>query len=230
MPRFTATWTTKTQIAPTVYEIVLETKETLINYKPGQYINIDFGNSKYRSYSISKLETISNKTKLTLIVDILPNGLASTYFSTNLPPLEFACIGPVGRFTLLPSLRKKVFIVTGTGIAPIIAMISQLSNKEKEDVEILFGVKSNEYDYLSRYLDTKIVKYTICISEKADIKNDQFNGRVTDYYKTHSIKYVNYDFYLCGNPNMIKEMQELLEVSEFDSNKVITEKFLLAKK
>lgn len=230
MPRFTATWTAKTQIAPTVYEIVLETTQTLSNYIPGQYININFGDSQYRSYSIAKLETISNKTKLTLIVDILSNGLASGYFSSNLPPQELACIGSVGRFTLSPSLRKKVFVATGTGVAPIIAMISGLSKEEKDNAVILFGIKSDKYNYLSKYINTNETKSTICISETEDIKNGQFNGRVTDYYKIHTKEYASCDFYLCGNPNMVNEMIELLRADGFDSDRIITEKFLLAKK
>lgn len=231
MPRFTATWISKTQIAPTVYEIVLETTDILLNYIPGQYININFGSSQYRSYSIAKLETISDKIKLTLIVDILPKGLASTYFSTNLPPLKLECIGPVGRFALSPSPRKKVFVATGTGLAPIIAMILQLKIQSITNVEIIFGVKSKEYNFLPNYVDVQKIKTTLCISDSeiSDL-NNHFKGRVTDYYNIHNKKYQNCDFYLCGNPNMVNEMIELLRADGFDSDRIITEKFLLAKK
>jgi all-trans-retinol 13,14-reductase len=230
MPRFTVTWTTKTQIAPTVYEIVLQTLDPLINYIPGQYINLDFGNNQYRSYSVAGLEIKNGKILIILIVDILANGLASGYFSTNHPPLVLLCIGPIGRFNLSPSPRKKVFIATNTGIAPIIAMISQMSDDEKNSVEIIFGVKSQEYDYLSRYINTTKIKSVVCISQVSDNNGTLFAGRVTDYYKLHSAEYIDCDFYLCGNPNMVSDMKILLEENGVGNDRVFTEKFLMAKK
>jgi all-trans-retinol 13,14-reductase len=228
MSRFTATWTAKTQIAPTVYEIILETSDSLLGYIPGQYINIDFGERQYRSYSIAKLETIENRTILTLIVDVLTNGLASGYFSSKQPPQRLDCIGPVGRFTLSPSTRKKVFIATNTGIAPMIAMISQLRDKDPTEVQIIFGVKSIEYNYLSKYLHD--IKNVICISNDKNINTGQFAGRVTDYYKLHAKEYNDCDFYLCGNPNMVSDIKGLLQTNGIEESCIFTEKFLLAKK
>jgi NAD(P)H-flavin reductase len=227
MPRFTSTWTSKTQIAPTVYEIIIETNDSLASYIPGQYINIDFGNNQYRSYSIAKLQTKENITLITLILDILPDGLASGYFTSKQPPQSLACIGPIGRFNLSISTNKKIFIATNTGIAPIISMISQMTNTEQESIEIIFGVKSIEYDYLSLYLDTNKIKTIVCVSQPIEIKIGQFAGRVTDYYKIHYTEYTGCDFYLCGNPNMVSEMSGLLDSKGISEDRIFTEKFLL---
>jgi all-trans-retinol 13,14-reductase len=222
MPRFIATWTTKAQIAPTVYEITLQTTDPLAAYIPGQYVNIDFGQRQYRSYSIVNLVRTDDVTTITLIVDILPNGLASTYFTTNTPPQDLACIGLIGRFILSPTPRKKVFIATNTGLAPIIAMVAQLNPAE---VEIIFGVKSSEYNYLSTYI-TDDIPSTACISQEKGV-NGVFEGRVTDYYKLHATDFTDCDFYLCGNPNMVHEMQDLLEANNIPKEHIFTEKFLL---
>ena len=228
MPRFDATWTDKTQIAPTVYQITLETSDPLLTFIPGQYINLEIKNKQYRTYSIAGVRHDNDMTKIFLIMDILPNGLASTFFMTNTPPIIFNCVGPAGRFEVSPSYRKKVFIATGTGIAPIIAMIDELTEENFEDIEIIWGIRTAEFNYMSKYIDTDKIKNTICISDdKAD--HSEFIGRVTDFYKSHASDYKDCDFYLCGNPNMVIEMQHLLAENKVNEDRIFTEQFLLKK-
>jgi ferredoxin-NADP reductase len=227
MPKFTAIWTDKTQIAPTVYEIILETTDSFETYIPGQYINIDFEDKEFRSYSIAEFSSNIGKTTITLIVEILPNGLASGYFESNQPPQSLNCIGPSGRFNLSTSARKKIFIVTGTGLAPIIAMIGQLESQVNNDFEIIFGVRSKEYDFLPKYINSPEIKTTVCVSQPSLARSKYFIGRVTDYYSLHSNEYQNCDFYLCGNPNMVSDMKNLLVKNDIPEDQIFTEKFLL---
>jgi all-trans-retinol 13,14-reductase len=223
MPRFTATWTAKTQIAPNVYEIVLETNEPFPQYIPGQYINIEFESRKYRSYSIVKLDRMLDKTRIILIVDILANGLASEYFTNHTPPLDLDNIGPTGRFGFIPSPRKKVFVATGTGIAPIIPIITSLLAHQDTNFELIFGVKTIEHNYVSRYLAS--VKPILCVSQEVGT-NGEFKGRVTDYFTLHKSEYTDADFYLCGNPNMVTQMTSLI-AADYPDAQIVTEKFLL---
>ena len=228
MPRFDATWIAKTQIAPTVYQITLETTEPLSTFIPGQYINLEIKSKQFRTYSIAGLRHNNSMTQIFLIVDILPNGLASTFFTTHTPPVIFNCVGPAGRFAVSPSYHKKVFIATGTGIAPIIAMIDELTEENFEDIEIVWGIRTAEYSYLKNYIDVDNIKSTICVSDSGT-KHNEFAGRVTDHYKLHADEYKDCDFYLCGNPNMVTEMRELLAQNNVSEDHIFSEQFLLKK-
>jgi all-trans-retinol 13,14-reductase len=226
MSRFTATWITKTQISPTTYEVLLQTADLLSQYKPGQYINLELKPNEYRSYSIAGIGREKDYTTIILIIEIPEFTLGlSHFFIEQSPPQIINCIGPVGRFTLTPSSRRKVFVATGTGIAPIIPMIHKLL-VDTGDIELIYGIKSIEYNYLNKYLDSDTITNHICTSNISpeQITSSIFQGRVTEYFKTHASQFTNCDFYLCGNPNMIAEMKLQIEQTNGE-NTIYTENF-----
>jgi NAD(P)H-flavin reductase len=95
-----------------------------INFIPGQYlmIKIPTGNGPVsRLYSIasSSLE----KNGFELIIEIVPNGTASNYLSNLKINDKVTFQGPAGLFTLRESDREKIFMVTGTGFAPVRSII-----------------------------------------------------------------------------------------------------------
>ncbi len=104
----------------------------LFNYLPGQYVDL-IANGIRRSYSIANAPRDDHK--LLLDIRYVPNGLMSEYLFhqakfNDLLRLE----GPKGTFCLREKNKTPVFLATGTGIAPIKAMIQTLPTDQQVTV------------------------------------------------------------------------------------------------
>ncbi len=226
--KFVAAWIAKKQIAPTVYEVIFQTSAVLADYLPGQYINMDFGVGDWRSFSIVDTERKSDVLKFKLIVEILPNGLASDFFlNSEAKRQELACIGPVGRFVSVQSPRKKVFVATNTGLAPVSAIIAAFQESGEQNMTLIFGCKTREYDYSFDYVDRQNVEKIVCVSQDPSAPDSYKQGRVTDHIPSLFPDPKNYDWYVCGNPNMVSDVVEYLRTKSIPNNQIVTEKFLL---
>ena len=116
----------KTQLNSNTYLYnfdLLEPKEII--FKPGQYVMLKVPSVRgpvSRLYSISSSNTIKNSFEL--IIGIIPGGLASNYLFSLKENIEAIFQGPAGLFGLKENDRPKIFLVTGTGIAPVRSMIN----------------------------------------------------------------------------------------------------------
>ena len=127
--------------------------------------------------------------------------------------------GPYGYFNFQPSERQAVFAATGTGIAPFAAMC----RSGVEDFILLHGVSRLSELYYRRELETTARQYIPCISDQAELPDGLYMGRVTGFLKTQLPAAV-YDFYLCGNGAMIRDVTLLVD-ERFEGSRVFTEKF-----
>jgi ferredoxin-NADP reductase len=125
---------------------------TQFEYQPGQYISMDVdieGERCIRSYSVASSPHHDNRFDLCL--NIIPHGLVSPWLFHLQPGDRIQFRGPFGFFTLREPLdRVSAFIATGTGIAPIRAMLQYLYQEPNPaEVWLLFGVRK-EADVLYR--------------------------------------------------------------------------------
>ena len=121
--------TAKKELAPSILHLTFSLVEpSTITFNAGQYVILFVPNgtevSARRLFSIVTPPQVQNSFEL--IVEIVPDGVASNYF-LGLKVGEMARFqGPVGLFKLKENSRKKIFFATGTGIAPIFSMITHL--------------------------------------------------------------------------------------------------------
>jgi rubredoxin len=117
-----------TLLNPTTLQLVIETTE-VFTVIPGQYARIamkDRDGIFYRSYSVVE----SDGKKLTFCIK-LTSGRGG-YVLRNLKIGELLGIeGVYGSFVLKNNNSPKVFIATGTGLAPLINMIRQIPDEDK---------------------------------------------------------------------------------------------------
>jgi CDP-4-dehydro-6-deoxyglucose reductase, E3 len=117
-----------------VLEVSLRLPPTVeFAYVPGQYIRLTNKERNTRSYSLA--EDPSSSKLLRIHVRRVEQGAFSRYlFSVaqvgDLLHLE----GPLGRFVFPEnrSVSKTIFLATGTGIAPIYAILSSLTAEQRE--------------------------------------------------------------------------------------------------
>jgi len=184
-------------------------------FASGQHIIVSLtGDLHDREYSICSAE---EDPFLQIIVKEIKNG----YFSPLLKKVNVGDIlkirGPHGRFCLdYISVQNKpiVMIATGTGIAPFRSMYNSYPNL---NIRIIHGVKNSKEAYFKEEFNQN---YSLCTS--SDNSSDSFHGRVTEYI-------INLDFasdsmfYLCGNFNMIYDVQNILTSKGHNLNSIFTE-------
>ena len=131
---------------------------------------------------------------------------------------RFSFYGPHGYFTFKPSERPAVLVASGTGIAPFRSMVRSGITPEF----ILHGVETSADLYYAEELQPASGTYVPCLSQSSKSQT-HFAGRVTDYLQRH-LPPANYDFYLCGRREMIRDVTLLVD-ELFEDSFVYTETF-----
>jgi stachydrine N-demethylase, reductase component len=99
----------------------------LFSYDPGQFITLELpipGGPIYRTYTISS--SPSRPTSLTVTVKAQEKSIGSQWMFDNLRPgMRVRARGPAGEFsTALHSAEKYLFISAGSGITPMMSMLT----------------------------------------------------------------------------------------------------------
>ena len=127
--------------------VTLDVPENLaeaFNYLPGQHVtlrSIIDGEDVRRSYSIC---ANANGGKLRVGIKRLPGGAFSTWATTNLRAGDtLEVMPPVGEFTIAPDPEApghRVAIVAGSGITPVLSLISTtLESEPNSSWTLMFG-------------------------------------------------------------------------------------------
>ncbi len=159
---------------------------------------------------------------LTLCVRLIEGGNFTPTLATADIGTRFRLTGPYGYFTFNASSRPPVFVATGTGIAPFVSM----ARSGVRDFTLLHGVSCAEDLYYDDLFREKTNKYVPCISgpfPDERISPGKFQGRVSDYVRKHLSKR-EYDFYLCGRDEMVRDVTLLIDEC-FPGSRVFVEVF-----
>ncbi len=218
----------KVQLTENIFHLEYKVPEEFI-FTPGQFVGARVLPTHTRAYSIV---TVANNV-MTLLVDIKPQGKASKYFEAVQVGEQTNFLGPYGIYKVKDTMLPKVFISTGTGIAPFVSMINDLQ-KSKPHVPIynFFGVKVMEHDIALQFFKDSLstsFKFVNCVSRQ-DITNlnainnqEIKSGRVTNVIPTYNLDWANTEFYICGGPEMVNEMTEVLK--QLGADKIFVEKY-----
>jgi len=214
----------KTQIAKTDFKLIYDVPPEF-SFKPGQFVGIRFQPTYTRAYSVVDLKD----EKLELLIDIKPGGLASQYFEHTKVGDHVSMLGPYGMFSIKGDLPNKVFICTGTGVAPFISMIRAL-DLSKFKITILFGTRTNANDIAYPYFEEFISKsfnYIQCVTREEPKKPYAVKGRVTEVLEKmiskDQLKVKNTEFYVCGASEMIADTVNILK--PLGADKIYYEKY-----
>ncbi|GAB4143162.1 MAG: ferredoxin--NADP reductase [Patescibacteria group bacterium] len=224
----------KKELSPKIYYLVYKSNQK-IDFEPGQFLNLEVGPRVFRPLSIAQTqselphELISemaaesdpkNSFFITFLMNTKPGGPASNYFEEVECGTKLLALGPAGRFRLAANDNDKVFIATSTGLAPFIPMIqSELDEKPYANVKVFFGAweESGLFAnlFLKKYLSSEEYpnfKLYNVVENVSNGANGCFPGRVTTVVPNEiDLNSTNIDFYLCGNPAMIRDMKQILE-------------------
>lgn len=202
-----------------------------MNFVAGQFIVIRIKENTYRSYSICSDPLI--KSSLKIVASVEHEGVGSNYLK-NLKLgdiVEF--LGPSGKFRFNSNLQNVLeinFVATGTGIAPFISMLYEISEtKTDTKINLYFGARHEDEiifeDKLAQF-EEKLANFNFIptISRPSNDWNRK-TGYVTQFLSDANTKA---DFYLCGHPQMIEDAVEILSGKGVAKEKIHFEKFTVA--
>lgn len=203
-----------------------------MQFLAGQYVSIKVDDrGDRRSYSICSAPDIDHGFEL--LVDLAPHGLGVQYLEKLQFGDEIQVLGPMGVFVMEddPTEESVVFIATGSGIAPMRAMVlDQLQVKQDKRPMILYWGLRHEKDmfWLLEFqeLSTKFPNFTFhpLLSQPETAEWPLCKGRVTDCLTKHEHP-AKAGYYICGNEKMLADVIELLEKKGVEKNHIHHEKF-----
>lgn len=205
----------KRRLTPRIWEVEMDLDGQVGAWAPGQFARLHVGDSAWRDYSIAGL--VGNR--LRLLISTATGGRGAQF-------VERAGIGartivelPLGGFTLADSTRRRLFIATGTGIAPMLPMFAQAPGMEHDT--LLFGCRDLAGD-LTRVLDAPLPGRVIRCLSRQEVAG-AFHGRVTDALPGIDLDPRSTDAYLCGSAAMVADARSALERLGYES--VLTEPY-----
>jgi Na+-transporting NADH:ubiquinone oxidoreductase subunit F len=244
LTNFRTTLSQKSQLNSNTYFYhfdLLEPKE--INFKAGQYLMLKVPSDKgpvSRLYSIASSAT--EKNSFELIIEIVPNGIASNYLSNLKINDEISFQGPAGMFILRESNREKIFMVTGTGIAPVRSILKSnikdpsfaKATEGKQKFSLFWGLKSFQDVYLLNDLKQwsnetmKQFSFKICLSREQNL--DMIPESDKKFFElghidSYSPLLTTADYYLCGGRLVVESLKQFLLSKNIPQENIYFEKF-----
>lgn len=220
-----------------ILEIQVQLEEPLPSYLAGQYAELSVPGviEKTRSYSFASAPGKASPDRLTFFIRHVPGGeLTNWLHEADRTGAKVAVNGPFGSFWLRDSTAPMLCIAGGSGMAPIKALLEQVSSQGfQRQVNYVFGARTRDDLY--------------CLEEMAQIKargNGHFNfipvlsrepdnsdwkglrGHCTDILSPDAFDLPNSHAYLCGPPAMVDSAIECLTREGMNSEHIFYDKFL----
>lgn len=176
------------------------------DYLPGQYVDLSFKGIK-RSYSIANAKTESKE--LELHIRKVPNGKMSELIFGQLKENQLMRLeGPKGTFFVRKNNKPLILMATGTGIAPIKAIVEELLFKgDNRLLYIYWGMQFAKELYCNELIELANthmhIKFTASLSR--EVTEEHFNGYIHDAVRNDFTSLLDVEVYACGSLNMINE-------------------------
>ncbi len=215
--------------------LVLECPDVL-EYKAGQFVNIQRADGVTRSYSISNVPTES-KT-LEFHIRRLPGGIFSEWVHDEIKVGDVLSVSePQGHCFYLPDRKEQglLLVGTGSGLAPLAGiLIDALSHGHSGPIHLFHG--SHELEDLYRVdemrqleRDNSNFTYTPCISG-SHVPEDFSAGRANEVVLKNLPNLTGWRVFLCGHPEMISQMKTAAFMTGAASTDIYTDAFLVTAK
>lgn len=222
--RFEAILLEKQLLTPTVCRFVFQIPDDCQDFccTSGQYLSLQarIGEKMLaRSYSLAA--AYKGDQKIEFCVKRIKNGLFSSYLFDLPLGQAVKMTGPMGHFVVPDAVVKKpiVFVATGTGIAPLKAMIESLvavDNLSIPRIALFFGVRYVSeilYEEQWKALNDRFAErffYAMTVSRPETTQHCYNIGRVDDLLKKNRKMLDGAVFFICGLTPMIESVSNWL--------------------
>lgn len=234
MDRHRATLVSSEAISPTVRHLVLRADAPL-GYEAGQWLNLHVpvsgGATEKRAYSIANAQLGGESTRdFEIIVTRVPDGAASPVLH-ELPVGEhLEWDGPHGFFVRDPAQSDPLlFVGTGTGLAPLRAIVQDTLANTTTPVTLLFGCRAQEDILFRTELDRWVKQYPrFALQVTLSRAGEDWNGR-RGYVQKHLVDVIGRSrprVFICGLSPMVKQVRQVLKTElGYDRKMIQSERY-----
>ena len=220
------------KLAPDVMEVVLRLPpQQSIDYRPGQYIDVIGLGGIRRSYSIANAPT-AEKT-IELHIRQVMDGVMSKYWFEQAKPNDLLRLnGPLGTFFLRDVAGiDLILMATGTGIAPIKAILESLKELDETlrpcAVHVFWGGRIPSDFYLNPLNIGMPCNYVPVLS-RADKEWQGYHGYIQQAVLISKINLMKARVYACGSSAMIDSARCQLIDAGLESKNFYSDAFVLS--
>jgi NAD(P)H-flavin reductase/hemoglobin-like flavoprotein len=180
-----------------------------LRFRAGQYVSVEtrFHPRVWRTYSMANAPREDGT--LEFHVRAVGAGWVSGALVRRIGPGDLIKLAaPMGSMTIDPESRRDIVCVAGgTGLAPIKALIDELSRVNRTRIVHLFrGVRTRDDLYERRHLDEMLRRHPWLNLTRAVSDDDGFpdaqHGTVADVL-ARTGPWPDHDFYVSGSPPMV---------------------------
>jgi CDP-4-dehydro-6-deoxyglucose reductase len=195
------------------------------SYVPGQHVEILGPGGVRRAYSIANAPGPDGVVELH--VKRYPGGELSEYWFGAAAPDDLLHLrGPLGSFVLRESERPLVFLATGTGIAPVKAILERLQEVEApQPVRLYFGVRTADALHW-KPADWPAHWKFVPVLSRADETWAGRTGYVQDAVLADVPDLSGVDVYACGSDEMIHDARDRLIGAGLDPRHFFADAFV----
>ncbi|TFY92288.1 NAD(P)H-flavin reductase [Pseudomonas nabeulensis] len=202
------------RLAADVVRVVLRTPpKSGLTYLAGQYIDVIGRSGVRRSYSIAN--AMREDAKLELHIRHVPEGVMSQYWFTEAKENDLLRLeGPLGTFCLRNATTQNlVFMATGTGVAPVKAMLEALAaapeSFDNKRIYVYWGARTEADLYWTPNFPSLGLTYRPVLS-RAQAAWTGAMGYVQHAVLAENLDLADTSVYACGSEAMIQTARELL--------------------
>ncbi len=205
-------------MARDVYEFTLKKPEGF-TFKPGQFMLFDVAlienhsDVQTRAFSIA---SAPQENDIVFVAKMVPGGRASRWIVEAMgDDATVTMKGPFGNFVLDTQTQNDyLFIATSTGNAPFRSqVIDALSRGDTRRMDIIFGFKSEEDLFWIEEMEAITKQHpNVFLHVALSDPSPQWKGhkgRVQTLIPQIVTDFSRKSVYVCGNPDMTKEVKEL---------------------
>ncbi len=198
------TLTHKEDLTPTVKSYSFEPEQPLA-FKPGQFVMLKQVGAAAKFGRAFSIVGSPDSTHITFLMKHNLDGHVSGFLATAELGVHIETSVPIGRFVLDPTDTDRVFIATGTGFAPIASFLTTAPTVHVPHTT-LFGVRTES----DLFWTEKLPPDSLITLSQPSTQWSGLRGRVTVHMPELIVEHPSAAWYLCGNPDMVKEVRAQL--------------------
>lgn len=222
----------KENLTENTWLLGIELEEEAV-FAPGQYVSLKVSKEGLRrSYSIANTP---GRKSIELVVDLTPMGVGSKYILSLKVGDLVELLGFLGKFVIneeiLKSSKEIIMVATGCGIVPFRPMIDDLLSLKafNKPIKLIWGMRHEKDLYWIKEMDKYQREYDNFHFEIALSKPEGdwpgIKGHVGNVIENISCDWNQTAVFLCGNPEMIIEIKEILKNKGVVDDKIFFERY-----
>ena len=232
--RVSATVSDVQRLTPEITRLVMALPDDVdVQYVPGQYMNIVLPDGSTRSFSMASARLPDNQVDFH--IRHIPGGYFTSSVVSGLRPGDTLQLDiPLGTFCYRSDdWRPMIMAATGTGIAPLRAILeSLLDNEDCPPITFYWGMRTEADLYAAKEMASWASRlYEFNFIPVLSRPSEAWQGRrgyVQDAVAQDHEDLSEYAFYLCGSPDMIAQAQRMFCDKGADIDYIYSDSFTFA--